>query len=233
MPLRLEHRAIKAAPSGEILGGAGVDLLNIEIDVRGIQELIKTLNKSLPRIITMRQANILIYIGIDLLANALPRTPWATGQLRESGEAIVRIGRRHFRVAKGKADGTVEVETRGITRDSLGKARTMDLDVSFSRYEDGLDIAQWTHEIIYAYEDRPSRPAATKQFTGPKYLEIPFNERIDDYYDALADLSMIERDILAATRIKSLKRGRYDVDMIELIEEQIEEQISFGGQRKV
>ena len=223
MSLTFNERAIKAAPSGEILGGAGVNLLNI--DVKGIQELIKTLNKSLPRIITMRQANVLINIGIDLLANALPRTPWATGQLRESGEATVRIGRRHFRVAKGKADGTVEVETRGITRETLVKARTMNLDVSFSRYEGDLDIAQWTHEIIYAYEERPSRPAATKPFTGPKYLEQPFNERVDDYYNALTDMSSLERDILASTKVKSTKRGRYDVDIVELVEEKI----AFGG----
>ena len=222
MNFTYNERDTKAGPSGEVgIGGSGVNLLNIEIRTRGIEDLIKTLNRSLPKIILMRQANTLIYIGADLLARALPRTPYATGQLRESGEATVRIGRRKFRVAKGNADGTVAVETRGITKETTVQARTMDLDVSFSRYEDGLDIAQWVHEVIYAYEERPSKPAARKPNTGPKYLEQPFNERVDDYYDALTDMGALEADILSSTKVKSLKRGRFDVDMIELVVKQI------------
>jgi len=223
MGLTFNERSIKAAPSGMIMEGSGVNLLNIY--TRGIEDLIKTLNRSLPQIITMRQANILINIGIDLLARALPRTPYATGQLRESGEATVRLGRRKFRVAKGNADGTVGVISVGITKETTAQTRTMGLDVSFSRFEDGVDIAQWTHEIIYAYEERPSRPAARKPNTGPKYLEIPFNERVDDYFNALTDMGALEADIRAARRVKRAKLGVHDVDMIELVAEKI----SFSG----
>uniref|UniRef100_A0A6M3KG88 Uncharacterized protein n=1 Tax=viral metagenome TaxID=1070528 RepID=A0A6M3KG88_9ZZZZ len=207
-------------PSGTFMEGVGIDLTNFRLF--GIEDLVRTFHSTLPRLLSARQAKILASIGIDLLARALPRTPYETGELRESGLVSMTIGNQWLDIATGNKDGTV---TANLSKISVPRhVRNINLEVSFYRIsrDGGLDIAQWVHEMLLPYDSRPSKPAARQPRTGPKFLEIPFNEKINDYYNLIADKSNLERDIAGLSRVRKRKKGPFDVDLVTLVESRID-----------
>jgi len=200
--------------------------------VEGFDVLLKNLNK-IPNILSMRVARTLGAIVVDLLTHSQPRTPVETGELRESGTAIVRTGRRKHIVGKGSKDGHVGAQLTSIDKASLSGAKSITADVSYSRFnEKGQDVAMMMHELIAPFEDRESKsPAAKTPGTGPKYLEIPWLERRPMYEAILLHgmLHLFEEDIKMATNIRKRTHERYMVDVVEITQRRISNIGYFGN----
>lgn len=205
---------------------AGRGLKASNVKVIGIEETIRNLRKELPAIINIKIARTLAIIGVDLLANSMPRVPVDTGELRRSGVAFVRLGKRRFDVATGTEEGTVKADLGVVTSAGMGNVRAMHLDVAFYRMgNQGFDVAQWTHENLLAHEQRSAGgpPAARTPGTGPKYLELPWKEKREAYIALLrGELTRgLERDIQLASKVRQRRVGKYEVDVVELVHNRI------------
>lgn len=189
--------------------------------------------------ILLRTIRTVAVIMVDALAHALPRTPYDTGQLRASGTASVTTS-FHQRFVVGKASSgfpheTVDADLGRINVSSVrGMRRKGKIfgNVSFRRTnEEGQDIAVWAHEILLPYVPRPKPPhllgipVATKPYTGPKYLELAWNERVGEYINLLRNITNpyeIESDIIGISRIRKRKYTNYTVDVVELVHRQLD-----------
>lgn len=203
----------------------------IGIDLFGIRDAINNLT-IVEEYLSSGAASVIAAIALHILASAQPRVPYDTGQLRESGTALVRFGGKYSKiVGKGKKDGTIEDKSTGL---KLGKGVVsfVTAQVTYSRmgilHGKTADIAVWTHEDIYPYEARPKKPAATKPGTGPKYLESAYKENQREYMDWIKDRfshNVLARDIKAAAKVISGKaKGKYVANRIRLSRRRMHEQ---------
>ena len=184
--------------------------------------------------IRVKGAKVLAVIANDLLAHALPMTPYATGQLRRSGTAYITI--KGHNITVGKTDSSpkwnkVDARIPAITANMIKGAKYLKANVSFNRINDsGQDIAVWAHEDLLPWIARPKPESlkgiyvATKEFTGPKYLENALRLRADEYrkvLDGIANAQNIQSDIVAISKVTKRKRFHYEVDVVELVESEL------------
>jgi len=184
----------------------------------GFDETIKALRNTRTAI-TLTLARTIAAIGVDILVNSLPITPIETGELRESGRATVKIGRINYTVGMGSAEGTVRANLAAFMAKDLKGTKTLYLDVSYKKIEDGLDIALWLHEDLLHYDKRPAHPAARTPGTGPKYLSNPWEEKKLLYSAWIANTlspSVISQNIALAKRVTKRKVGKYEVDITNI-----------------
>jgi len=198
---------------------------------------------ALDRLIKYEITSALMKIGIDLLARSLPRTPWDTGKLRESGTVILEVmgrGRGTNKwVATGNKDGSVNVLLNKPSRVwHTRKVDYFDIEVSFDRSEDGFDVALFTHEFLYPQDQRPVNRSQLKKHqkdgksfarqpgTGPKYLEIPWNENRSKYLSILREALLNRPQKRMRSLAKSLApkggKGEFTVDLVKIEHAKIE-----------
>ena len=189
--------------------------------------------------IRLRVVRTIGVIMVDLLAYALPRTPYDTGQLRASGTASVTTS-FYQRFIVGRASSVFPHETveadlgrinTNIVKGMRRKGRIFG-NVSFRRTnEEGKDIAVWAHEVLLPYIPRPKPahllgvPVATKPYTGPKYLENAWNERVGEYINLIKNIANpwdIESDIKGISKIRKRKYTKYTTDVVELVHRQLD-----------
>lgn len=221
----------------------GLNLRELEIlqkNLRVVEDYIK-----------LRVIRTVGMIMVDLLAHALPRTPYDTGQLRASGTASVTTS-FYQRFVVGKASSVfphdiVEADLGRINSKTVkGMRRRSKIfgNVSFRRTnEEGKDIAVWAHEVLLPYVPRPKPvhllgiPVATKPYTGPKYLEFAWNERVGEYTNLIKNIANpwdMETDIKGISRIRKRKYTKYTTDVVELVHRQLDaigwNKITLSGQ---
>jgi len=126
-------------------------------------------------------------VGIDVLETALPRVPYDTGQLRESGTVTMDLGGKTIDIATGRREdpgirylpGMAKL-TPQLAKKLRKRITTIASVIHFHRIADSnegpRDIALWTHEDLNPYGSGVA-PSATKPLTGPKYLESAFREK--------------------------------------------------------
>lgn len=189
------------------------------IDTANITEVTKNLEIT-GKYLTLNAMYVVAAIVVDLLQSALPRTPYDTGELRESGRAfLIYDGGAEQDVGYGSKEGTVRTTYNRIRRKDA--KHSVSGGVSFFRTgEEGTDVAVWTHEDLLPYDMRPQKPAARKPGTGPKYLEQPWTENMSTYVDWVRDVfshAEIAKDIKAATKVKRTQtKEKYMADQIKL-----------------
>jgi len=199
--------------------GAGISLVR---DIIGPKETISIIEK-LGDFINLNSARVVSVIVADLLASAQPRVPVDTGELRESGRAtLIFKGRSYKDIAKGKKDGSVEVDHSRVTLRDLKNVTEITGNVSYSRlskdFEGTRDVAQWTHEYLNYYGEES--PAARKPGTGPKYLESAWNESKNDYFHYLtSELTGIgfETALSRVLQKKTKKEGLYELNYTDIV----------------
>jgi hypothetical protein len=150
-----------------------------------------------------------------VLRRATPRVPVESGELRESGTAVVRFrGARNYAmlVGTGKADGSIsERDTSRLSKIGReGRIKKHGIthiigNVLFQKINEfGEDVALWAHEDLLPYTSRTSPPtgpppsisikeaeslnmllAARTPGTGPKYLELAYLESKDEIVSIL------------------------------------------------
>ena len=189
-------------------------------DIVGASDTIEVLEK-LNSAVAIYAARAIAIVVTDLLTRVQPRVPYDTGLLRVSGTATVKLGRSTEIVGVGKEDGTVTSWLGKITKSKLSGVRTIQGDVSYSRFNDsGKDIAIWTHEELQPFDRRPSSGGiagikyARFPGTGPKYLEIPWLENFSTYESFIKDeLSgkEFEGNITLITKLRQKRTGRYEI----------------------
>jgi hypothetical protein len=137
---------------------------------------------------------MLIAFCKTILNEAVSRTPYRSGELRDSGKVIIRTGQKQTEniAVDVRADKFGTYELRSWITSIKRPAALLTAEISFERTERGRDVALWAHEELlpHTYRADPGREAlleetgrdqiwiATKEGTGPKYLEGPFNEHI-------------------------------------------------------
>jgi len=163
------------------------------------------------RLITEEVSRALIKHCAMVLDEAVARTPYRTGELRESGRVEIRTGAKQlsgktFPAVDVRADSQGNWEIRPHIESIKRPSRYMTAEISFERIDDGKDIALWAHEELLGYEDRPGtaaerradadqrnmdkvfyavKPGAYGIGTGPKYLESPFMEKLGRLFTAM------------------------------------------------
>jgi hypothetical protein len=172
-------------------------------------------------------------IAIDLLSRAMPRTPYDSGELRESGAARIFLGRSPnfgyaLEIGIGAADGTVKGDLSRLKATRLNKSVTFISGlIGYSRFgvyegsygkKEMVDVALMTHEDLLPYEARSKRIpyTARKPGTGPKYLELPFLQYKNVYENLLRNNlkeTKISEIIRKISKVSS-KRGRYEVNNV-------------------
>ena len=189
--------------------------MSLNYSMVGADETILNL-KNLSLAIRYKAALLLSEIGIDLLSKALPKTPVDSGQLRESGEVILKFTGAYSKIASGMADGSINTSNPQIPVSRLANTSKMDLLVQFYRTNEfGEDIALWAHEDLYP-SGSSQRPHALQPGTGPKYLEQPWLENVNDYIGRLYEVASIRDSIKNATKTIRKARSKTDVDVITL-----------------
>lgn len=180
-------------------------------------------------------ARVMAYLAVDLLAQALPRTPLAPdglfrgkqvigGRLRESGTAALSY-QGYSIVGQGNKDGTIRYDYGRVSARKAQRSHKITSNVFFTRFnEAGENIAYWTHELLFPFEDRAAgaTPAARTPGTGPKYLEIPFLEHMPRYSRILRDAykrKTIENIKGLTQAVSSGKKGQ--ATRVKLIESKI------------
>lgn len=184
--------------------------------------------KTLSGVITYKAARLVSNIIIDLLSNSMPRVPVDTGELRRSGRGNIdlrgKYGKGYKTIVTGNKDGSVSVNISGVTKKWAKGATRVDALIQYIRTnESGQDVAVWCHENLEPFSST-SHPRARQTGTGPKYLEIPWLESKELYVKYLmGELSsdVLAKDIKKASKIVRGKKGRYTVDVTELVLDRI------------
>lgn len=177
--------------------------------------------------LTLNAINVVGAIVVDLLQSALPRTPYDTGELRESGRAfLIYDGGAKQDIGYGSREGTVKTTYNRIKRKDV--QHSVSGGVSFQRTgEEGTDVAVWTHEDLLPYDKRPLKPAARMPGTGPKYLEGPWYENRSVYVDWIQDAfshQTITKDLKSAIKVKSSQaKDKYEADIVTVDRAKLEQ----------
>ena len=206
-----------SGPPTLLKGKGGVFATRIE--QAGLPETQEVLGK-FGKAISIYAARAISLVTIDLLANAQPRVPVDTGELRESGVATLKMGRGgKTYIGIGHADGTIEARLGNVTKSKLKNVRTLRAEVSYRRLnEEGADIALWAHEDLLPYSSS-QHPRARTLGTGPKYLEIPWIEKAAEYIrfinDEVAGLTM-KHNIALISKMQQTRTGKYKVNYVDL-----------------
>ncbi len=187
--------APKLAPKGFIRA-------KLTVNTRDFTNLSRNLDIALNQLVPALAAQGAAQIAIDLLRNALPRTPIASkedgtvlpdgGKLRESGRATVlyREGKEIADVGFGQKNGGVVVDLSRLktAKGAFRGAHTIGSRVTFHRTNaKGEDIALWAHEDLLKYVPRPKPMSKIGKYvarhpdTGPKYLESVWLEKKNKY----------------------------------------------------
>ncbi len=204
MALTMNKIQVGHTPTGRGPGLApkGFIKAKFTVNTRDFTNLTRNLDIVLNQLVPALAAQGAAQVAIDLLRNALPRTPIASredgtvlpygGKLRESGRATVvyREGKEIADVGFGQKNGGVVVDlsrlktAKGVFRG----AHTIGSRVTFHRTNaKGEDIALWTHEDLLKYVPRPKPIGLMGKFvarhpgTGPKYLESVWLEKKSVY----------------------------------------------------
>ncbi len=187
----------------------------MEGDIKALMQSLTSVTDKMSfyRIFTEQISRVLINLCIEILDEAVARTPYRTGELRSSGKVTIRTGAKQlsgvvFPAVDVRADKSGNFELRQHINSIKRPAALITAEISFERIDEGKDIALWAHEELLGYEERP-RTAATrwadekrrgqgKVFyavkpgkygvgTGPKYLEGPYNEKIGGLVDKMQE----------------------------------------------
>lgn len=212
--------------------------LSVKVDKQDLTLLEQNM-KVLRSLFAIKVARALQAIGADLLTHAQPRVPVDKGQLRESGRVDLIVGSRRWKTAKGNKDGTINANITSYKASELAGAKRLKAVISYTRFnERGEDIGLWCHEVLRPQEERVSKEKgsgisyAKTEGTGPKYLELPFYERKQKYIafaENMLSPSELAKDIVLITKVMSSKSGKYTVNRIKLVKNQIDRLGYFGG----
>ena len=171
-------------------------LSNMDGDIKELMKSLTSVNDrmSFYRLATQYISFMLIAFCKTILNEAVSRTPYRSGELRDSGKVIIRTGQKQTEniAVDVRADKFGTYELRSWITSIKRPAALLTAEISFERTERGRDVALWAHEELlpHTYRADPGREAlleetgrdqiwiATKEGTGPKYLEGPFNEHI-------------------------------------------------------
>jgi hypothetical protein len=196
------------------IGKGGVSLTTL-----GIKETLEVLGR-FKQFISINTARAVSGVLTHLLANAQPRVPVDTGELRESGRATLNLGYHTITVGKGKKDGTAQFFLGNVRSSLVGKATEISGDVTYFRLnEEGKDIALWTHEDLFPYGSG-KHPRARTPGTGPKYLENTWLQYEKHYIDFLKDSlsgQKFENELSKVSRLKQKRVGLYTLDYVDLV----------------
>lgn len=232
------ERAMEAHKKAEAISKAFTSDLTIRISQTSAGIILKNI-LTVQNIISAGAIWSVGTVVADLLAKALPRTPYDTGELRESGAARLFVGRSlgsgyAVDLAKGNADGSVSVDLSRLKIKNIQKsAKYISGIITFSRFgvfegaygdKENVDVALMTHEELLPFEKRPQKIpyTATKQGTGPKYLELPFLQMKNVYERYILDnlnetsISRIVKGISSKAKGSVAKTGKYTVDEVVL-----------------
>jgi len=241
-PIRIDPRPDPLSPSvlkGEFPASMGPEKvegrMGISINILEDEFIILENNLTLAsKVIKWSVARAIAYCSVDLLARAQPRVPVDTGELRESGRVSIGFGfYSALNIASGRKDGGVDANVSKITPDKLTK-NVNQIRANIGYYKEGklhgepLDVAVWTHEVLEAYGDRPNPYKFTGTYyaktkhTGPKYLELPWIEKIDEYLDIIEKAATTDslKHIQQITKTIP-KTGNYTVNLTKLVEGRI------------
>ena len=143
-----------------------VSKMSITIDEESFSQTIKNLNV-VTKVVSYTMARAIGYICVHLLANAQPRVPMDTGELRRSGRVDLLLGWSKgtgyaVTIAKG-LPFTIESNINNITRKIIEKGKRA---VTNKIKGSGEYYAKWPG-------------------TGPKYLELPFLQYRKEYINIL------------------------------------------------
>lgn len=203
--------------------GGGVS----SVEVTGLSDVIDNLN-AFKQLVTLKVARAVGLVALDLMANAQPRVPMDTGELRESGTATMKLGRGgRLVIGTGNADGTVNGDLGRIRLADLKHVRTVRSEVSYSKMRDYFDIAVYAHEQLAPYNGQhgtKDRPVAQEPGTGPKYLDIPWRQKKSIYIKFIKDAisgKELEHDIQQIAKIKQHRVGKFTVDVVKLTQSNI------------
>lgn len=177
-------------------------LSRMDGDIKEIMKSLTNVNDrmSFYRLASYHVSKVLINICYEILDRAVARTPYRTGQLRDSGKVVLYSGRKQTEniALDVRADGTGRYEIRRWIDGIRRPAALLSAEISFERVDRGKDVALWAHEDLGYYEERPrsataravreeaqgrkewwaTKPGAYGVGTGPKYLEGPYNELV-------------------------------------------------------
>lgn len=204
--------------------------MGIDVDVTIDNSEFELLKKNLDRaesVVAFAIGRALSFVAIDLLARAQPRVPIDSGELRQSGRARLYISGNPLVVGYGRADGSIQADTTKITKSrfmrGLPTNRNLRSEVSYERYNQGFDVAIFTHEYIKDYTGEVGNKAQGLYFartpgTGPKYLERPFLEQRDNYHKIIAKVARegVIKGIKEISSTIRVRRGKYTVNLIKL-----------------
>jgi len=157
------------------------------------------------------------------------------GKLRESGRAILQIGSGYKIVGRGNADGTIMANLRGLKY--YLPTKRIGSSVQYTRENSrGEDIALWCHEELLPHDQRTNRAKGMKYArtpgTGPKYLEIPFIEKRDEYISFIKNLfskQNLGNTIEKSTQIIQGTRTKYAVNRVKIINDKVKDFGYFGS----
>jgi hypothetical protein len=170
-------------------------------------------------VISVKAAITVSAIALDLLANAQPRVPYDTGELRRSGKAVLVLdGAGDMIIGVGSEDGTILAMLSKLSAERIKKARSISAYVQYIRYNDkGEDIALKMHEELNPYGHFET-PRARYPGTSGKYLEAPFNERYNKYLNIIqGNFSSLPEDLRKIAKRRSVKGlGSFTVDLVDL-----------------
>jgi len=190
--------------------------------------------KTLGILINYKAARAIANVALDLMSKVQPRVPYGVytrgendppaGRLRRSGRIHMYARGKGFKtIGYGMEDGTVMADLTKVTHQWVKGAKDLNINIQYTRENDeGDDIAVWCHEELNPY-GTTTPPRARYPNTGPKYLEIPWEENKDTYMSYLkGELSadVLTRDIAKIAVTKS-RRKKFMVDSVDLVEDRI------------
>lgn len=179
--------------------------------------------------ITLEAVKIAGKAIVEVLKLSQRMVPHDTGELKQSGTAILNLGRttrggvRALTIAKGNRfwnNDTVTTDLRKLTSKKVRemKNKYIGLTVQYTREgEHGEDVALITHEDLAPYGSF-KRPRARMPGTGPKYVEIPFRKIRGSFLSDMKNVPMnVQKSLSRLKKIQTArKKGPYEVNTFYL-----------------
>lgn len=146
---------------------------NVNVELDKLKRGLKRVEREAMQLAADELANL----GESILTDSNELCPVDTGELRNSARAYLMRGSRKQRVAwvEGATSGGGGTVKIGGTP-GMEAAYRWELEVSYTRYDKGFDVANFTHENLNPHGGSP--PAARVPGTGPKYLERAYIKNI-------------------------------------------------------